>query len=127
MVSVPPLLVAGVFRSTNILSHLSRWLRKGECYPKPHCSFKYKEAFLALELRNLCLYISQEHFHVGQVCYEFFKKTKAPKQQQQKNPNQFPRKLLLINYMLGHCSTANFLNKSTNRCQIFLEFIVIEL
>lgn len=29
--------------------------------------------------------------------------------------------------MLEHYSTANFLNKSTNRSQIFLEFIVTEL
>lgn len=113
---------------------ISQWLRKGECYPKPRCSIKYKEAFLALNLTweiqyYLCLYISRGHFNVGQVCYELFEKTKTPKQQQQqqKNPHQFVIKLLLVNYVLEHYSTANFLNKSTNRSQIFLEFIVIEL
>lgn len=70
---------------------LSQWIRKGECYPKPHSSIKYKEALLALKLTweiqyYLYLYILQGHFNIGQVCYVFLKKTKAPKQQlQQQN------------------------------------------
>lgn len=56
---------------------LSQCLRKGKCYPKLHSFIKYKEAFLALKVTQeiqyyLCLYISQGHFNVGQVCYEFF-------------------------------------------------------
>lgn len=59
----------------------SQLLRKGECYPKLHCPIKYKDALLALKLTQeiqyyLCLCISQGHFHVGQVCYAFFKKLK---------------------------------------------------
>lgn len=52
----------------------SQWLRKGECYSKPHHSMRYKQVSLALKLASeipyyLCLYISQALFNAGQINY----------------------------------------------------------
>lgn len=56
---------------------LSQWLRKRECYCKPHCFIRYKQVFLVLKLAqeiqyHLCLYLTRELFDVWQMdvmCY----------------------------------------------------------
>lgn len=126
MVRVPPLSVVGVFRSTNILSHFlpSQWLRKGECYSKPHLSMRYKQVFLALKLASeiqyhLCLYISQALFNAGQINYML----------KNKHPTH-----ILCNKAISHHLCARALlcskslnNKSTNSSLIFLKFIHTDL
>lgn len=104
---------------------LSPRLRKGECYSKPHCSIRSKQDFLARKLAweiqyYLCLYISQGHLMLDKYVLCLKKHTKQ-------KPHHFVVKLLLIMYVLEHYSTANFLNKSTNRSLFFLEFILTEL